>query len=43
MKYTEHFIKSKIKKLIQNKINIYEFSIMVIIFLLVFILIKLSI
>jgi hypothetical protein len=43
MKYTANFNKDKIKKFIQNQINIYEFSIMVIIFLLALILIKISI
>ncbi len=43
MKYTEHFFKSKIKKLIQNSSNFYEFSIIVIIFLLILILLKIFI
>lgn len=43
MKYTAHFNKDKIKKLIQNKNNFYEYSIMTIIFLLILILLKLSI
>ena len=43
MKYTEHFNKDKIKKIIQDKSNIYEFSIMTIIFLLILILLKIFI
>ncbi len=43
MKYAEHFIKSKIKKMIQNRSNFYEFLIMIIIFLLVLILLKIFI
>lgn len=40
MKYTEHFLKVKIKKLIQNSSNFYEFSIMTIIFFLILTLLK---
>jgi hypothetical protein len=43
MKYTEHFSKDKIKKMIQNKSHLYEFSIMVVIFLLILVLIKIFI
>jgi hypothetical protein len=43
MKYTAIFNKDKVKKAIQHKINIYEFSIMAIIFLLILILIKIFI
>lgn len=43
MKCTEYFTKSKIKKMIQNKSNFYELSIMTIIFLLILTLLKIFI
>lgn len=43
MKYAEHFTKSKIKEMIQNRSNFYEFSIMTIIFSLILILLKIFI
>ena len=43
MNYTAFFKKANLKKLIENNINIYEFSIMTIIFLLILILIKIFI
>ena len=43
MKYATYFSTDKIKKVVKNKMDFYEFSIMAIIFLLILILLKISI
>ena len=43
MNYSAFFKKANLKKLIEKRINIYEFSIMTIIFLLILIIIKIFI